>query len=82
MAYHERGNRHHKVLVATIVGMILLIALTDFWTSAALVGSILFTFWLALCAGQRSKALLWGVAAATVSLTIAAEFWGSIGSIS
>jgi len=48
----------------------------DFWTSAELIGAILFTLPLALCAVQGSKKLLWVVAAAAVVLTIAAEFWG------
>jgi len=52
------------------------VALFDFSTSAAFVGSILFTFPIALCAMQRSKRLLWSMAASTVLLTIAAELWG------
>ena len=36
-------------LLAIIVGIAVLIALLDFWTSAELVGSVLFTFPLALC---------------------------------
>src|ERR1700733_4171787 len=64
------------MLLATIVTMTLLVAAFDFWTSAELVGSILFSFPLALCALQRSKRVLWGTATATVFLTAAAEFWG------
>jgi PAS domain S-box-containing protein len=69
-------KRTHRPLVAIIIGLTLLVALLDFWTSAALVGSILFTFPIALCALQRSKRLLWGAAVAAAFLTIAAEFWG------
>jgi PAS domain S-box-containing protein len=67
---------NRAALVAIIVGTTALIAMLDFWTSAKLAGSILFTFPLALCAMQRSKWLLWGTAAAIVLLTVAKEFWG------
>jgi PAS domain S-box-containing protein len=67
---------NRALLVAIIVLTTILVALLDFWTSAELVGSMLFTFPLALCAMQRSKRLLWGTAATVVCLTIAAEFWG------
>ena len=46
------------------------------WNSAELADSIMYTLPLALCALQRSKRLLWGIAGATVFLTIAAGFWG------
>jgi PAS domain S-box-containing protein len=62
--------------VIAIVGLTVLIGLLDFWTPAEFVGSIMFTFPLALCAMQRSKKLLWGTSAACVLPTIAAEYWG------
>jgi len=64
------------LLIASIVVITLMVALLDFWTSAALVGSILFTFPIALCAAQRSGWLLWSIAALAGVLTVAAEFWG------
>jgi PAS domain S-box-containing protein len=63
-------------MLAAIIGTTILATLLDFWTSAELIGSILFTFPLALCAMQRSKRLLWGTSTAVVLLTIAGEFWG------
>jgi PAS domain S-box-containing protein len=63
-------------LVATIIATTLAVAGLDFYTSAELVASILFTLPLALCALQSSMRLLWVTAAAAVLLTIAAEFWG------
>jgi PAS domain S-box-containing protein len=63
-------------LITTIVTTTMLVAVFDFWTSAEVVGAILFTFPVALCAMQRSKRVLWGTVAATVFLTVAAEFWG------
>jgi len=59
-----------------IVLLIVAVAIFDFWTSAQLVGAILFTVPLALCALQRSKAVLWVTAFAITALTIAAELWG------
>ena len=53
-------------LVGAIVGITAFVAILDFATSAEFIGSILFTFPLALCAKQRSRRLLWGTAAATV----------------
>jgi PAS domain S-box-containing protein len=67
---------NRKLLVVAIVGTTVSAALLDLWTSAELVGSILFTLPLALCSMQRSKRLLWGTAAAAILLTIATEFWG------
>jgi PAS domain S-box-containing protein len=64
------------VLVGTILASSVLIVGFDFATSAELIGSILFTLPLALCALQPSTRLLWGVAAAAVAATIAANFWG------
>ena len=72
----DRGLMNRTLLVATIVGITVLIALLDFWASAELVGSILFTLPLALCALQPSKWLLWGTATAAGLLTIAAELGG------
>jgi PAS domain S-box-containing protein len=66
---------NRTLLIVTIVTITALVAAFDFWTSAELVGSILFSFPLALCALQRSKWVLWGTATATVFLTVAAEFW-------
>jgi PAS domain S-box-containing protein len=63
-------------LIAIIVGTIVLVAWLDFSSSAQILGSILFTFPLVLCARQRSTRLLWGTAAAAVPLTIAAGIWG------
>jgi len=42
-------------MVAVIIVITALVALLDFWTSAELIGSILFTLPLALCAMQRSN---------------------------
>jgi PAS domain S-box-containing protein len=67
---------NRTLVVATVIVSTTLVATLDFWTSAELVGSILFILPLAACAMQRSKSLLWGTAAATVALTVAAEFWG------
>src|SRR5882757_10204132 len=64
------------LLASVIVAITILVAFLDFSTSAELIVSILFFFPLGLCALQRSKRLLWGIAAAAVVLTIAAEFWG------
>jgi PAS domain S-box-containing protein len=63
-------------LIAAIVGIILLVAILDFWTSKEFAGSILFSFSLALCAMQRSKWLLGGTTAAATLLIIATECWG------
>src|ERR1700722_14033291 len=67
---------HRKALVTIIVGTIVLVAWLDVSSSAEILGSILFTFPLVLCAMQRSKRLLWGTAATAVVLSIAAGFWG------
>jgi PAS domain S-box-containing protein len=67
---------NRKLILATIIATILLVALLDLSTSAELVASILFTFPLALCAMQSSKRVLWGTASAAVLLTMAAEKWG------
>jgi len=56
--------------------LVALVAVLDFSTSTELIGSILFTLPLALCAGQRSKRLLWSTAGVAVSLTMATGLWG------
>ncbi|HRH39126.1 MAG TPA: hypothetical protein PK760_12310, partial [Flavobacteriales bacterium] len=63
-------------LIATIVASVIAIALLDLWTSAELVGSILFVFPLGLCVLQKSKRLLWGAAVIAVTLTLIAGMWG------
>jgi len=65
-----------KLLLAAIAASTAFAALLDLWTSADLIGSILFTFPLALCAKQPSKRLLWGTTAIVVLLTLTAEFYG------
>jgi len=64
------------VLVMIVVSTAL-IAVLDFSTSADLIGAIVFTVPLALCALHPSKWLLWGTVAATAVLTIAAGLWGA-----
>jgi PAS domain S-box-containing protein len=59
-------------LLTIIVGITALVGLLNFWSSAQLVASILFTFPIVLCATQRSKQLLWGTAAAAIAVSIAA----------
>jgi PAS domain S-box-containing protein len=75
---NQRLSRRMRgaALAVIIVISSVLIAVVDFWTSAELIGSILFTLPLALCALQPSTRLLWGVAATAVGTTIAANFWG------
>jgi PAS domain S-box-containing protein len=63
-------------LVIIIILTTGLVALLDFSSSGELIGSILFTFPLALCALQNSKRVLWATAATAVFLTAATEFWG------
>jgi PAS domain S-box-containing protein len=63
-------------LTVIIVATLALAALIDFCTSAELIGSILFTLPLALCAFDGSKRQLWSTASMVVLLTAAAEFWG------
>jgi PAS domain S-box-containing protein len=66
----------NSIVPATIiVAVTALIGLGDLWNSGQLVGSIMYTLPLALCALQRSKRLLWGIAGAAVLLTIAAGVW-------
>jgi PAS domain S-box-containing protein len=59
-------------LIAIIVGITALVVFLDLWISAQLLASILFTFPIVLCATQRSKRLLWGTAAAAITVSIAA----------
>jgi len=63
-------------LIATLAVSLALVAAIDFWTSAALVASILFTFPLALCALQGSTRLLWITTATAAALTAASGAWG------
>jgi PAS domain S-box-containing protein len=67
-------DMHRPSLIAIVIGLVALIAVLDFWTSAELIGSILFTLPLALCALTPSKWLLWGTAVAAAFFTVAAEF--------
>jgi PAS domain S-box-containing protein len=67
---------NRKLLVAVIIGTTVVGALFDLWTSEEIIGSILFTLPLTLCALQRSKPLLWSTATFTVLLVIVAGFWG------
>jgi PAS domain S-box-containing protein len=53
-----------KLAMATISALTVLVALLDLWHRPHIIASILFTFPIALCAAQRSKGLLWSVAAA------------------
>jgi protein-histidine pros-kinase len=60
-------------LSAVITGFV---AALDVWASAKLIGSILFTLPIALCAVHGSKRLLWVTTAAAVVLTIVPQVWG------
>jgi PAS domain S-box-containing protein len=64
-----------RLLSALIVVSLLGVAAFDLYTGAALVGAILFTLPLALCAAQGSKRVLWCTAAAAVLLTLVPELW-------
>ncbi len=72
-----RAGMSPAVLVCLLVWAIVLVAAFDFWTSAELVGSILFTCPLALCAMQQSRRLLWGTTLVAAALTIAGGVWGT-----
>jgi PAS domain S-box-containing protein len=65
-----------RPLLTVIAVVTAFVFLLDLWTSAALIGSILFTIPLALCALQSSKRVLWLVAAVAALLTMTAEWWG------
>src|ERR1700693_4310633 len=67
---------NRTALILIIVSCTALVALLDFGTSAEFVGSILFTFPIALCGLQDAKRLLWTITGAVIALTAAAEFWG------
>jgi PAS domain S-box-containing protein len=70
---------HRIWLVAVILVSTAMVAALGFGASAELVGSILFTFPIALCALQRSLKLLWAVAGAASLFTVGAELWGFAG---
>ena len=63
-AEHPRRGANHPSLVAAIMVSTTMVAALDFWTSAELMGSILFIVPITLCALQTSKRLLWTTAAA------------------
>jgi len=75
-AGYLRRSSSRAGLVAIIVVSMAMAAALDFATSAELIGSILFTLPLALCALQPSSKLLWGVTAVACAASISAEFWG------
>jgi PAS domain S-box-containing protein len=64
------------MLAASIWTLIGVVAVLDFWTSTALIESLLFTLPLALCIVHGSKRLLWSTAVAVLVLTLTAELWG------
>ena len=66
---------NRTLLALIIAGTTVLIALLDFATSAELIGSMLFTFPLALCVLQRSKWLLWATTVIATLLTAGAGIW-------
>jgi PAS domain S-box-containing protein len=76
VAHSRRRRMSRQLVLTTIIGTTLLVALLDLSTSAELGASILFTFPLALCAMQSSKRVLWATASAAVLLTMVAEKWG------
>jgi PAS domain S-box-containing protein len=80
-AYGEKPGPQPDINRRTLVEIIIiissaLIALFDFSTSRQLIGSILFTLPLALCALQPSARLLWCTLAAAAVVTVTANFWG------
>ena len=66
---------NRTLLTLIVFGTTVLIALLDFATSAALIGSVLFTFPLTLCIMQRSKWLLWATMVIATLLTAGAGIW-------
>jgi len=64
------------VLPALIVVMVALVTWLDVGSSAELVGSILFTLPVSLCALHRSRWLVWGTAVTASLLTFVAGEWG------
>jgi hypothetical protein len=72
----DHGGRIKLIsLVITIAALTATVALLDALTSAELVGAILFTFPLGLCAVQRSQRLIWATTVAATILTVVAELW-------
>jgi integrase len=63
-------------LLSIIAAMTFTTAVLDYSTSAQLAIPVLFAFPLALCAGRRSKKLLWATAGVAVLQSIAASIWG------
>lgn len=63
-------------LLTIIFGTTVLIGLVDFWTSAEMVGCVLFILPLTLCGTQRSKRVLWGTASLATLFSVAAGSWG------
>ncbi len=71
------SGRLQRVLLPALIAVVMaLITALDIATSAELVGSILFTFPIALCAVHGSTRLLWVATAAAVVLTILAHSFG------
>jgi PAS domain S-box-containing protein len=67
---------NRALLLVAIAGITVAVAALDFFISADLIASILFTLPLALCGVHGSRRLLWVTTAATVLLTAAADLWG------
>ena len=63
-------------MISLIAAMSFSIAVLDYSTAAQLAIPVLFAFPLALCAGRRSKRLLWATAGVAVAESVAAGFWG------
>jgi hypothetical protein len=59
-------------LKALVCAMLLIVALLDLWTSAALIGAILFIVPLTVSALLTSKRILWSTAAAASLFAVAA----------
>jgi hypothetical protein len=62
-------------LITMIAAVSLTAAILEYATSAQLAIPVLFAFPLALCAGQRSRRLLWLTATIAVLETLLAGFW-------
>ena len=71
-----RSGASRVPAVAGVWTLVALVSVLDFSTSAQLIGSVLFTLPLALCATTRSKRLLWSTAGVAASVTMAAGLWG------
>ncbi|MGC2399400.1 MAG: site-specific integrase [Acidobacteriaceae bacterium] len=63
-------------LLSMIAAMTLTTAVLDYSTSAQLAIPVLFAFPMVLCAGRRSKKLLWCTAGIAVAQSVAAGIWG------